>query len=136
MPVRPGIEVLLKKNQGLIRGLRVGAVTHPASVLQDLSHTADALFDFKGCRLVSLFGPQHGARGEEQGNMVESAFYRDPDTNLPVYSLYGETRRPTEEMMKDIDVLLYDLQDVGTRVYTFVSTMAYCMEACATWGNA
>ncbi len=135
MFAQPGIEVLLKKRRDLVRGARVGAVVHPASVLLDLSHTADVLYKSGDFRLVSLFGPQHGARGEKQDNMVESEFYRDPDTGLPVHSLYGETRRPTEEMMKDIDVLLFDLQDAGTRVYTFIYTMAYCMEACAACGK-
>jgi uncharacterized protein YbbC (DUF1343 family) len=133
MTVLTGIEVLLNGKRDLISGARVGAVVHPASVLSDLRHTADALFNCRDFRLVSLFGPQHGARGEKQDNMVESEFYRDPDTDLPVHSLYGETRRPTEEMLKDIDVLLYDLQDAGTRVYTFIYTMAYCMEACASF---
>jgi uncharacterized protein YbbC (DUF1343 family) len=87
----------------------------------------------KSIHLVSLFGPQHGARGEKQDNMIESDFYRDPDTGLPVHSLYGETRWPTEEMMSGLDVLLFDLQDVGTRVYTFIHTMAYCMKACARY---
>jgi uncharacterized protein YbbC (DUF1343 family) len=135
MRVRPGIEVLLKEKPSLLRGARVGAVVHPASVLPDLLHTADALSGSGGFQLVSLFGPQHGARGEKQDNMNESEFYRDPDTGLPVHSLYGETRRPTEGMMKEIDVLLFDLQDAGTRVYTFVYTMAYCMEACAALGK-
>jgi uncharacterized protein YbbC (DUF1343 family) len=135
MTVRTGIEVLLTKKRNMIQGARVGVVAHPASVLPDLRHTADALFGFKDFYLVALFGPQHGARGEKQDNMIESEFYRDPDNHLPVHSLYGKTRRPTEEMMKDIDVLLFDLQDAGTRVYTFIYTMAYCMEACASWGK-
>jgi uncharacterized protein YbbC (DUF1343 family) len=135
MSIRPGIEVLLENNANLIRGARVGAVVHPASVLSTLQHTADALFDSKEFRLVSLFGPQHGARGEKQDNMVESEFYSDPDTGLPVHSLYGYTRRPTAEMLQDIDILIYDLQDAGTRVYTFINTMAYCMEACADSGK-
>lgn len=135
MSVRPGIEVLLSKRMKSIAGARIGAVVHPASVLPDLRHTADALFHCKDCQLVSLFGPQHGARGEKQDNMIESEFYRDPDTGLPVYSLYGETRRPTGDMLKDVDVLIYDLQDAGTRVYTFIHTMAYCMEACAVSGK-
>jgi uncharacterized protein YbbC (DUF1343 family) len=134
MKVHPGIEVLLNERMGLIRGARVGAVVHPASVLSDLQHTSDAL-SASDCRLVSLFGPQHGARGEKQDNMVESEFYRDPDIQIPVHSLYGETRRPTEEMLCDIDLIVYDLQDVGTRVYTFIYTMAYCMEACAEFGK-
>jgi uncharacterized protein YbbC (DUF1343 family) len=135
MFVKPGIEVLLEKRKSLVRGTRVGAVVHPASVLSDFRHTADALLGLTDTQLVCLFGPQHGARGEKQDNMIESEFYRDPDTGLPVYSLYGETRRPTEDMLKDIDVLIFDLQDVGTRVYTFIYTMAYCMEACATFGK-
>ena len=134
MHVRQGIEVLLNKKRNLIRGARAGVVVHPASVLFDLRHTADALLGADDFQVVSLFGPQHGARGEKQDNMVESEFYLDPDTRLPVHSLYGETRRPTAEMMRGIDVLLFDLQDAGTRVYTFISTMAYCMEACAEHG--
>ena len=136
MAVKPGIEVLLNDRRDRIRGARVGAVVHPASVLPDFRHTADALIECGEFRLVSLFGPQHGARGEKQDNMVESEFYRDPDTGLPVHSLYGETRWPTEEMLQGLDVLLFDLQDVGTRVYTFIYTMAYCMEACARSGKA
>jgi uncharacterized protein YbbC (DUF1343 family) len=131
MTVRPGIEVLLKQRPQLLAGARVGAVVHPASALPSLQHTADAMHESSEIRLMSLFGPQHGARGEKQDNMIESRSYRDPDTGLPVHSLYGETRRPTEEMLHDLDVLVFDLQDVGTRVYTFIHTMAYCMEACA-----
>ncbi len=131
MAVSPGIEVLLKTGKNMIRGMRLGAVVHPASVLPGLQHTADALSGSKDFRLVALFGPQHGARGEKQDNMEESESYRDPDTGLPVYSLYGETRRPTEEMLESVDALLFDLQDAGTRVYTFIHTMAYCMEECA-----
>ncbi len=136
MRVKTGIEILLDRRRDLIQEARIGVVVHPASVLPDLRHTADVIWKAGGCRLVSLFGPQHGARGEKQDNMVESEFYRDPDIGIPVHSLYGETRRPTAEMMKDIDVLLFDLQDVGTRVYTFIHTMAYCMEACAEFGKA
>jgi uncharacterized protein YbbC (DUF1343 family) len=131
MQVRLGIEVLLESGHSLIREARIGIVVHPASILSNLRHTADVLWRADEFRVVSLFGPQHGARGEKQDNMVESEYYQDPDTHLPVHSLYGETRRPTAAMMEDVDVLLYDLQDVGTRVYTFVNTMAYCMEACA-----
>lgn len=135
MPVQIGIEVLLAERLDLVRGARVGAVVHPASVLPDLRHAADVLLQEECLRLVSLFGPQHGARGEKQDNMIESEFYRDPDSRLPVHSLYSETRRPTREMLEDLDVLVYDLQDVGTRVYTFINTMAYCMEACARHGK-
>jgi uncharacterized protein YbbC (DUF1343 family) len=135
MRVRPGIEVLLEEQQSLVAGARLGVVVHPASVLSDLRHTVDALFSQKGLHIAALFGPQHGARGEKQDNMIESESYRDPDTDLPVHSLYSETRRPTKEMLEDIDVLIFDLQDVGTRIYTFIYTMAYCMEACAEFGK-
>jgi uncharacterized protein YbbC (DUF1343 family) len=135
MRVQPGIEVLMNRRTDLIRGSRVGIVVHPASILPDLQHTADALAASGDIQLTALFGPQHGARGEKQDNMVESEFYSDPDTGLPVYSLYGETRHPTEEMVNGIDVLLFDLQDVGTRVYTYIYTMAYCMQACAQWNK-
>ena len=131
MRVELGIELLLGDQSELLKGTRVGAVVHPASVLPDLRHTVDALAADRRFELVSLFGPQHGARGEKQDNMIESEFYRDPGTGLPVHSLYGSTRRPGAGMLEDIDVLVYDLQDVGTRVYTFIHTMAYCMQSCA-----
>ncbi len=131
MTVRIGMEILLEEKRSLLSGARVGCVVHPASVLPDLRHTADALFALKSIRLVSLFGPQHGARGEKQDNMIESEGYRDPDTGIPVHSLYSDTRRPTREMLEDLDIVVYDLQDVGTRVYTFIYTMAYCMQMCA-----
>ena len=131
MTVRLGIEVLLDRECSLLRGARVGCVVHPASVLSNLRHTADVMAGRSEFRLVSLFGPQHGARGEKQDNMIESEAYRDPDIHLPVHSLYSKTRRPTPEMLEDIDVLVYDLLDAGTRVYTFIYTMANCMQACA-----
>jgi uncharacterized protein YbbC (DUF1343 family) len=135
MTVRIGAEILLSNSRALLRGERVGLVVHPASVLPNLRHTADALMNEASVRLVALFGPQHGARGEKQDNMIESDHYRDPDTGLPVHSLYSETRRPTENMLADLDVLVFDLQDVGTRIYTFIYTMSYCMEACAEYGK-
>ncbi len=135
MRVQIGAEVLLKESVSLVRGARVGIVVHPASIMPSLRHTADVFFQEGSFRLVSLFGPQHGARGEKQDNMIESGFYQDPDTKVPVHSLYGETRRPTAEMLAELDVLLFDLQDVGTRVYTFIHTMAYCLEACAQYGK-
>ncbi len=135
MTVRLGLEVLLGGRRSLLEGARIGCVVHPASVLPDLRHTADVLFSQDSFRCVALFGPQHGARGEKQDNMIESEFYRDPDTRIPVHSLYGDTRQPTPAMLADIDVLIYDLQDVGTRVYTFIYTMAGCMETCARLGR-
>ena len=135
MTVRIGAEVLLSRSRPFFRGDRIGLVVHPASILPDLRHTADAFMNDASLRLVALFGPQHGARGEKQDNMIESDHYRDPETGLPVHSLYSETRRPTEEMLADLDVLVFDLQDVGTRIYTFIYTMSYCMEACAEYGK-
>ena len=112
---------------------RVGAVVHPASVDGTLRHAVDVLLD-AGFGLQALFGPQHGARGEKQDNMIESDHYADPVTGLPVHSLYSDVRKPTPEMLDGLDVVLFDLQDVGVRVYTFVWTMALVMEACAEAG--
>ncbi len=134
MGIKTGVEVFLRDRVNGMKGLRMGAVVHPASVLSDLRHTVDALCEAPGLRVTALFGPQHGARGEKQDNMIESEFYRDPGTGLPVHSLYSDVRRPTAEMMAGLDALLFDLQDAGTRIYTFIYTMAYCMEACAEHG--
>jgi len=131
--VRRGIERLLADEAPQLRGLSLGLVAHPASVTDHLTHSATALLD-RGWNLDALFGPQHGARGEKQDNMVESAPYTDPVSGLPVHSLYGEVRKPTREMLRGLDALLFDLQDVGVRVYTFVWTMALAMEACAEAG--
>ena len=135
MAVTLGIERLLKEQPQLLKKARVGAVVHPASVFPNIHHSVDVLREELAAGLVALFGPQHGARGEKQDNMIESEHYRDPQTGVPVHSLYSETRKPTPEMMRDIDVLIYDLQDVGTRVYTFIYTLAYCMEACRESGR-
>jgi uncharacterized protein YbbC (DUF1343 family) len=135
MRVRIGIEVLLRDRLPEFQGARLGAVVHPASVLPDLRHTADVIRLEWTLNLRALFGPQHGARGELQDNMIESEFYVDPDTKLPVHSLYGATRRPSKDMLRDVDMLLYDLQDVGTRVYTFIHTMAFCMQSCEEYGK-
>lgn len=129
----PGVARLVRGEHGHFRRARAGLVAHPASVLPDLRHSADALAA-AGFDLVALFGPQHGARGEKQDNMVESGFYRDPVTGLPVHSLYGAVRKPTPEMLDGLDVMMFDLQDVGVRVYTFVWTMTLAMEACAEAG--
>ena len=116
-----------------LRNSRLGLIAHPASVASDLTHAADAILG-AGYDLRALFGPQHGARGEKQDNMIESDHYLDPVTRLPVHSLYGEVRKPTPAMLDGLDALLFDLQDVGVRVYTFVWTMALAMEACADAG--
>jgi uncharacterized protein YbbC (DUF1343 family) len=112
------------------RGARVGLLVHPASVNRRLEHASDIAIKSKAFEIRAFFGPQHGIRGETQDNMVEWEGFIDRKTGLPVYSLYGETRKPSGEMLKDIDVLLIDLQDVGSRYYTFIWTMDLCIQAC------
>jgi uncharacterized protein YbbC (DUF1343 family) len=132
--IQTGLQELLRDEPKFTRGARLGLVAHPASVGPDYRHAADLLAEKCGERLAALFGPQHGARGEKQDNMIESDDYRDPRTGRMVYSLYGSTRKPTPRMLEGLDVLLFDVQDVGTRVYTFISTMALAMQACAEAG--
>jgi uncharacterized protein YbbC (DUF1343 family) len=131
--VRRGLERLLAGEASHLRSGAVGLILHPASVTVDLTLSADALLA-AGFPLRALFGPQHGARGEKQDNMIESEHYADPVTGLPVHSLYSEVRKPTPEMLDGLDTVLFDLQDVGVRVYTFIWTMALAMEACAEAG--
>lgn len=130
-----GIENLIAKNTELIEGERIGLVCNQSSVTHDFKHTADELFNRGGISLKALFGPQHGIRGEVQDNMIETAHATDRKTGLPVYSLYSETREPTEEMLKGVDALVFDMQDVGCRVYTFIYTMANCMIAAKKFGK-
>jgi uncharacterized protein YbbC (DUF1343 family) len=115
-----------------LAGRRLALLAHPASVTAKLAHSLDALAAVRGLRLSAAFGPQHGLRGDKQDNMVESADYHDPALGLPVYSLYGAVRRPTAAMLDSFDVLLVDLQDIGCRVYTFITTLRYLLEA---WGG-
>ncbi|SEH89963.1 beta-N-acetylhexosaminidase [Halobacillus karajensis] len=123
-----GVEVLLDEEKALIEGKKVGLITNPTGVDQDLNSIVDTLHNDDDVDLTALYGPEHGVRGSAQaGEYVE--FYTDEETGLPVYSLYGQTRKPTSEMLEDIDVLLFDIQDVGTRFYTYIYTMAYAMEA-------
>ena len=131
--VRHGVERLIAGEADHLRSEALGLILHPASVTSELALSADALLG-AGFSLRALFGPQHGARGEKQDNMVESEHYSDPITGLPVHSLYSEVREPTSAMLEGLDALLFDLQDVGVRVYTFVWTMALAMEACAEAG--
>src|SRR4051794_15057078 len=135
MPVRLGIERLLDgPDRGLIAGQRVGLVCNPSSIDGKFRHAADRLSAFGDCTLTAIFGPQHGFRSDLQDNMIETPHAQDARRRVPVYSLYSETREPTAEMLKDVDVLVIDLQDVGTRVYTYVYTMANCMRAAARHG--
>jgi len=117
-----------------LEGRRVALVAHPASVTDDLSHSLDALMK-AGVHVASAFGPQHGLKGDKQDNMVETADERDPVYGIPVFSLYGEVRRPTAEMMASADVFLFDLQDLGCRIYTFVTTLLYLLEEAAKAGK-
>jgi uncharacterized protein YbbC (DUF1343 family) len=119
-----------------LRGRRVAVLAHPASLTRDLTHTLDALAGLGELTLAAAFGPQHGMRGDKQDNMIESPEFADPVHGIPVFSLYGEVRRPTAAMLDHFDVLLVDLQDVGTRIYTFVTTLRYVLEAAAAHHKA
>ena len=136
MRVKLGVERLLSDKLDVIRGRRVGLVCNQASVLPDtFQHAADAFHESADVDLTTLFGPQHGIRGDVQYNMIETPHVRDPRTGLMVYSLYSEVREPTEEMLADVDDIVVDLQDVGCRIYTFIYTMANCMRAAAKFGT-
>ncbi len=130
-----GVEVLLSNPKLLkqLKGKRVGLVCHPASVNEDLQHSMDLLS--KKLQITCAFGPQHGVRGDKQDNMIESPDFVDPVLKIPIFSLYGEVRRPTAEMMGHFDVVLFDLQDLGCRIYTFITTLLYVMEECAKLGK-
>jgi uncharacterized protein YbbC (DUF1343 family) len=125
---------LLERDRPLIAGRRVGLVCNPASVDAALVHAADRLTGAPDVTLAAIFGPQHGFRSDVQDNMIETAHARDARRRVPVFSLYSETREPTPDMLRDVDVLVVDLQDVGTRVYTYIYTMANCMRAAARHG--
>ncbi len=130
-----GLEKFCASGGGSLRGARVGLVCNQASVDHSLSHAADLLRSLDGIRLSVLFGPQHGIRGDVQDNMVETPHTVDSDTGLPVYSLYSETREPTERMLEEVEAIVVDLQDVGCRIYTFVYTLANCMRAAKKFGK-
>lgn len=130
-----GIDRLLSSPDQVayLKQCKVGLVAHPASVTNSLSHSLDALLA-AGVPISKAFGPQHGMRGDKQDNMIESDDYVDPLHQIPVISLYGEHRRPTPEMVSGLDVILFDLQDVGCRIYTYITTLKYFAEVCATHG--
>ncbi len=131
--VKTGIEVLRDRNFDVLKGKRVGLVTNPSGVDRDLVSTIDILHSAPEVELVALYGPEHGVRGDVYaGGKISDT--TDPKTGLPVYSLYGSTRKPTSEMLKGVDVMVYDIQDVGVRSYTFISTLGLVMEACAPLG--
>lgn len=128
--VKSGAEVLAASKFAVLQGKRVGLVTNPTGITSSFVSTVDLIAKAPGVKLVALFGPEHGVRGDvTAGGKVENS--TDPATGVPVYSLYGKTRKPTPEMLKGIDVLVYDIQDIGSRSYTFINTLAYVMEAAA-----
>jgi uncharacterized protein YbbC (DUF1343 family) len=128
--VQTGLEIFEKNWPGDLKDARVGLLVHPASVNREFEHAAQLFFRTGNFELKALFGPQHGIRGETQDNMIEWEGFADLQTGLPVYSLYGRARRPEPAMLRDIDTLAIDVQDVGSRYYTFIWTMDLCMEAC------
>ena len=131
--VKPGVEVLVERDFAPLKGKRVGLVTNPSGVDRYLNSTVDILFNAPGVELVALYGPEHGVRGDMYaGDKVADS--RDAATGLPVHSLYGSTRKPTDAMLEGVDVMVYDIQDVGARSYTFISTLGLVMEACAQKG--
>ncbi len=132
--VRVGIEQLLAGDRQRLAGRRTALVSNPASIDRAFRHSADVLFDDPEVEVVALFGPQHGFRSDLQDNMIETPHGHDERRRVPIYSLYSETREPTAEMLRGVDVLLVDLQDVGTRVYTYIYTMANCLRAAARHG--
>ena len=134
-PVTLGVEKLLEDSESSVRGARIGLICNQASVTHGLEHVADLFFRNQTTDLRVLFGPQHGIRGDVQDNMIETEHAMDRNTGLPVYSLYSETREPTKPMLDDVDVLVFDMQDVGCRIYTFIYTLANCMRAAAKYGK-
>jgi uncharacterized protein YbbC (DUF1343 family) len=128
--IRTGLDTFEKKWPKHLKGLRAGLLVHPASVSRKIEHAVDLLSKSNKLQLKVLFGPQHGIRGETQDNMIEWKGFVDRKTGLPVYSLYGHTRKPDPSMLKDIDVLVIDMQDIGARYYTFIWTLDLCLAAC------
>lgn len=132
--VKPGVEVLRDRNFEGLKGKRVGLITNPTGVDNNLKSTIDILHEADGVTLVGLYAPEHGVRGDvHAGDHVDN--FVDPATGVTVYSIYGKNRKPTPEMLKDVDVLIYDIQDIGCRSFTFISTMGLAMEACAELGK-
>lgn len=129
-PTQTGLDIFERNWPGKLKDSRIGLLVHPASVNRMLEHAVSLFLRSRKLELKALFGPQHGIHGETQDNMVEWEGFRDPKTGLPVFSLYGHTRKPVPAMLKDIDVMVIDVQDVGSRYYTFIWTMELCMQAC------
>jgi len=130
--VYPGIDVLAEKNFEQIKGKKIGLITNHTGLSRDGKSDIDILFETDKCKLVALFAPEHGIRGTADENVANG---KDGKTNLPIYSLYGKTQKPTKEMLEDVDVLVFDIQDVGARFYTYIGTMAYAMRAAKEYGK-
>jgi len=130
LQIRVGLDLFEKNWPKKLKGSRVGLLVHPASVNKNLEHAVPPFFKSNKFKLKALFGPQHGILGETQDNMIEWEGFRDTKTGLPVFSLYGHSRKPEPSMLQDIDVLAIDMQDIGSRYYTFIWTMELCMQAC------
>jgi uncharacterized protein YbbC (DUF1343 family) len=129
-----GLETVRENLPGSLRGKNIGILCHAPSITKDFRHISEIFYHRTDCRLAAIFGPQHGIYGETQDNMIEWQSSRHPHYNVPLYSLYGEHRKPTIKMLGDIDVLLIDLQDVGARLYTYIWTVKLCIEACSEAG--
>jgi uncharacterized protein YbbC (DUF1343 family) len=128
--VLTGLEIIKNNFPARLKGKRIGILCHAPSIASDFSHVTEIIFKRKECRLSAIFGPQHGISGQTQDNMIEWEGQIYPDYNIPLFSLYGESRKPTHEMLKEIDILIVDLQDVGARLYTYIWTVKLCLEAC------
>ncbi len=132
--VKTGLESLLSKLPEALKGKRIGVLCHAASISSDFSHITDLFHNVKEFRLTAIFGPQHGLHGQTQDNMIEWQSERHPVYNIPLFSLYGEHRKPTKQMLGEIDALVIDMQDTGTRIYTYIWTVKLCLEACSEAG--
>ncbi|HEY5602233.1 MAG TPA: exo-beta-N-acetylmuramidase NamZ domain-containing protein, partial [Gammaproteobacteria bacterium] len=132
-----GIERLVadKTLRRSLYGVKVALTGHPASVTSQMIHSLDALAACGDLKISAAFGPQHGMRGDKQDNMIESDNFVDQKHHIPVFSLYGQVRRPTDDMLSTFDVLLFDVQDLGCRIYTYITTLLYLLEACAAKGK-
>ncbi|MCJ7449559.1 MAG: DUF1343 domain-containing protein [Bacteroidales bacterium] len=132
--VLTGLELIKDNLPPQLKGKRIGILCHAPSIIKDYSHITDIFFNRKDCRLSAIFGPQHGVFGQTQDNMIEWKGHLHPVFKIPVFSLYGENRKPTPGMLHEIDILLIDLQDVGARLYTYIWTVKLCIEACSELG--
>ena len=132
--VKTGLDIIVEHFPDKLKGKKIGLLCHAASITKDIRHIQELFLERNDCSLKAIFGPQHGLYGQTQDNMIEWNGHLDPYLKIPVYSLYGEFRKPSPGMLKDIDVFVIDLQDVGARLYTYIWTIKLCMEACMESG--